>query len=103
MAPAAAPEAVRPPAVEVLGLPKHYGAVAAGRTVTSQVAPREVFAFLGPHGAGKSTTLRMLCTLTRPTAGQARVGGYDVARQPRAVRRSIGLVFQDQTLDEQLT
>ncbi|MGH9040819.1 MAG: ATP-binding cassette domain-containing protein, partial [Acidimicrobiia bacterium] len=58
---------------------------------------------LGPNGAGKSTTIRMLCTLTRPSAGQARVAGFDVARQPRAVRRSIGLVFQDQTLDEQLT
>ena len=87
----------------MLGLSKHYGPVEAVRTVTFQVAPREVFAFLGPNGAGKSTTIRMLCTLTRPTAGQARVAGYDVARQPRAVRRSIGLVFQDQTLDEQLT
>jgi len=91
------------PAVEVLGLSKHYGSVEAVRTVTFQVAPREVFAFLGPNGAGKSTTIRMLCTLTRPTAGQARVAGFDVTRQPRAVRRSIGLVFQDQTLDEQLT
>jgi ABC-2 type transport system ATP-binding protein len=92
-----------PPAVDVLGLCKHYGPVEAVRTVTFQVAPREVFAFLGPNGAGKSTTIRMLCTLTRPTAGGARVAGFDVARQPRAVRRSIGLVFQDQTLDEQLT
>ncbi len=91
------------PAVHVLGLSKHYGAVEAVRTVTFDVAPREVFAFLGPNGAGKSTTIRMLCTLTRPSAGQARVAGFDVARQPRAVRRSIGLVFQDQTLDEQLT
>jgi ABC-2 type transport system ATP-binding protein len=103
MAPDRARDEEPPPAVEVLGLSKHYGPVEAVRTVTFQVAPREVFAFLGPNGAGKSTTIRMLCTLTRPTAGQARVAGYDVARQPRAVRRSIGLVFQDQTLDEQLT
>ncbi|MGH9004202.1 MAG: ABC transporter ATP-binding protein, partial [Acidimicrobiia bacterium] len=103
MASGRAPDGEQPPAVEVLGLSKHYGPVEAVRTVTFQVAPREVFAFLGPNGAGKSTTIRMLCTLTRPTAGQARVAGYDVARQPRAVRRSIGLVFQDQTLDEQLT
>ncbi|MGH8973444.1 MAG: ABC transporter ATP-binding protein, partial [Acidimicrobiia bacterium] len=103
VAPDRAGDGERPPAVDVLGLSKHYGPVEAVRTVTFQVAPREVFAFLGPNGAGKSTTIRMLCTLTRPTAGQARVGGYDVARQPRAVRRSIGLVFQDQTLDEQLT
>ncbi len=96
-------EGDQPPAVDVLGLSKHYGPVEAVRTVTFQVAPREVFAFLGPNGAGTSTTIRMLCTLTRPSAGHARVGGWDVARQPRAVRRSIGLVFQDQTLDEQLT
>ncbi|MDQ3946035.1 MAG: ATP-binding cassette domain-containing protein [Actinomycetota bacterium] len=103
VAPDTAEIAGQRPAVEVLGLSKHYGPVEAVRTVTFQVAPREVFAFLGPNGAGKSTTIRMLCTLTRPTAGQARVAGFDVARQPRAVRRSIGLVFQDQTLDEQLT
>jgi ABC-2 type transport system ATP-binding protein len=103
VAPDRAGDGDRPPAVDVLGLSKQYGPVEAVRSVTFQVAPREVFAFLGPNGAGKSTTIRMLCTLTRPTAGQARVSGYDVARQPRAVRRSIGLVFQDQTLDEQLT
>lgn len=67
------------------------------------VAPGEVFAFLGPNGAGKSTTINMFCTLLVPTAGRASVAGFDVARQPRAVRRRIGLVFQEQTLDDQLT
>ncbi len=63
----------------------------------------EVFAFLGPNGAGKTTTVRMLCTLTRPGGGHAFVAGFDVARQPEAVRRRIGLVFQEQTLDDRLT
>jgi len=63
----------------------------------------EVFAFLGPNGAGKTTTVRMLCTLTRPSGGQARVAGFDAARQPEAVRRRIGLVFQEPTLDDRLT
>jgi ABC-2 type transport system ATP-binding protein len=71
--------------------------------VSFSVAPGEVFAFLGPNGAGKSTTIKMLCTLARPTGGTAAVDGFDVGRQPKAVRRRIGLVFQEQTLDDQLT
>jgi ABC-2 type transport system ATP-binding protein len=71
--------------------------------VSFSVERGEVFAFLGPNGAGKTTTVRMLCTLTRPSGGQARVAGFDVARQPKAVRRRIGLVFQEQTLDDRLT
>lgn len=90
-------------AVAVSGLAKRYGSIEAVRDVSFEVQEGEVFAFLGPNGAGKSTTIRMLCTLTRPTAGVAAVAGFDVRRQPRAVRRQIGLVFQDQTLDEQLT
>ncbi len=67
------------------------------------VPPGEVFGFLGPNGAGKSTTINMLCTLAKPTGGSARVAGFDVVAQRDAVRRHIGLVFQDQTLDNQLT
>jgi ABC-2 type transport system ATP-binding protein len=63
----------------------------------------ESFGFLGPNGAGKSTTINILCTLLRPTSGRAIVAGYDVALQPADVRRHIGLVFQDPTLDEYLT
>ncbi|MFH8773659.1 ATP-binding cassette domain-containing protein [Streptomyces sp. NPDC017958] len=63
----------------------------------------EVFAFLGPNGAGKTTTVKILCTLARPAAGQAAVAGFDVVRPSRDVRRRIGLVFQEQTLDDQLT
>jgi ABC-2 type transport system ATP-binding protein len=92
-----------PVAVEVSGLSKRYGAVEAVKGVSFSVGRGEVFAFLGPNGAGKTTTIKMLCTLARPTGGWARVDGFDVERQPKAVRHHIGLVFQDQTLDDQLT
>jgi len=67
------------------------------------VKPGEIFGFLGPNGAGKSTTISMLCTLLRPSEGSAVVAGFDVVRQRAEVRRNIGLVFQDPTLDEYLT
>ncbi len=90
-------------AIEVEDLTKRYGAIDAVRGVSFTVAPGEVFGFLGPNGAGKSTTINMLCTLARPTSGTARVHGFDVARQRDDVRRHIGLVFQDPTLDGYLT
>ncbi|MDA8303471.1 MAG: ATP-binding cassette domain-containing protein [Actinomycetota bacterium] len=90
-------------AVDVRGLEKHFGDVKAVKGVDFQVASGETFGFLGPNGAGKSTTIGMLCTLVRPTRGSATVGGYDVVRRREEVRRSIGLVFQDPTLDSYLT
>jgi ABC-2 type transport system ATP-binding protein len=92
-----------PPAIEVAGLTKTYGEVEAVRDVSFTVAAGEVFGFLGPNGAGKSTTINVLCTLARATSGTARVCGYDVAAQRDDVRRHIGLVFQDPTLDGYLT
>ena len=91
------------PAIEVFDLQKSFDAVEAVRGVSFEVAAGEVFGFLGPNGAGKTTTINMLCTLTRPTAGSARVAGYDVVRDRDDVRRHIGLVFQDPTLDGYLT
>jgi ABC-2 type transport system ATP-binding protein len=91
------------PAVDVDALVKTYGEVEAVRGVSFSVARSEVFGFLGPNGAGKSTTINMLCTLARPTSGTARVNGFDVVRERDDVRRHIGLVFQDPTLDGQLT
>jgi ABC-2 type transport system ATP-binding protein len=91
------------PAVEVHDLTKRYGDLAAVDGIDFSVAQGEVFAFLGPNGAGKSTTIKMLCTLARPTSGRAMVGGFDVVSQAKSVRRHIGLVFQEQTLDDQLT
>jgi ABC-2 type transport system ATP-binding protein len=93
----------RVPAVEVAGLEKRYGDVEAVRGVDFTVRPGETFGFLGPNGAGKSTTINILCTLVRPTAGAARVAGHDVTTERDAVRRTIGLVFQDSTVDADLT
>ncbi|MFB4310359.1 ATP-binding cassette domain-containing protein [Actinomadura sp. GTD37] len=91
------------PAVEVDGLIKRFGDVEAVRGIDFAVRPGEIFGFLGPNGAGKSTTINMLCTLLRPTAGRARVAGHDVAAERDSVRRNIGLVFQDPTLDGYLS
>ena len=91
------------PAIEVRGLVKTFGEVRAVRGVSFEVATGEVFGFLGPNGAGKTTTINMLCTLARPTSGEARVAGHDVVRERDDVRRNIGLVFQDPTLDGYLT
>ena len=68
-----------------------------------QVAAGEIYGFLGPNGAGKSTTVRMLVTLLRPTGGSARVAGHDVATEPDAVRRRIGVALQDAALDGLMT
>jgi ABC-2 type transport system ATP-binding protein len=92
-----------PPAIEVSDLHKSFGEVEAVRGVSFEVAAGEVFGFLGPNGAGKTTTINMLCTLASPTAGTARVAGHDVVRERDDVRRHIGLVFQDPTLDGYLT
>jgi ABC-2 type transport system ATP-binding protein len=89
--------------VEVVDLVKSFDEAAAVRGVSFTVRPGEVFGFLGPNGAGKSTTINVLCTLARPTSGTARVAGFDVVAQRDDVRRHIGLVFQDPTLDLQLT
>jgi ABC-2 type transport system ATP-binding protein len=90
-------------AVEVDGLVKRYGALEAVRGISFSVSGGETFGFLGPNGAGKSTTINMLCTLVRPTAGSALVAGHDVVSERDEVRRNIGLVFQDTTLDGYLT
>jgi ABC-2 type transport system ATP-binding protein len=90
-------------AIEVIGLRKSFGDVDAVRGVDFDVPTGEVFGFLGPNGAGKTTTINMLCTLARPTSGTARVAGHDVVGQRDDVRRNIGLVFQDPTLDGYLT
>src|SRR5256714_12393205 len=91
------------PAISVSGLEKSFGEVEAVRGVDFEVATGEVFGFLGPNGAGKTTTINMLCTLAKPTGGSARVAGYDVVRERDDVRRHIGLVFQDPTLDGYLS
>jgi ABC-2 type transport system ATP-binding protein len=91
------------PAVEVESLVKRFGDFAAVDDVSFSVEPGELFGFLGPNGAGKTTMISILCTLLTPSDGAARVAGFDVATQPGAVRSSIGLVFQEITLDDYLT
>lgn len=91
------------PAVETDGLCKVYSEHVAVVGLDLTVPAGEIFGFLGPNGAGKTTTISMLCTLLRPTSGTALVAGYDVRAQPDEVRRRIGLVFQEATLDSDLT
>ena len=91
------------PAISVSELTKRYGEIDAVRGIDFEVAAGETFGFLGPNGAGKSTTIKILCTLADPTSGTARVAGHDVVRERDTVRRNIGLVFQDTTLDNYLT
>jgi ABC-2 type transport system ATP-binding protein len=101
------PDTVRGPAIEVAGLTKRYKTgdtvVEAVKGIDLRVEAGQTYGFLGPNGAGKSTTIEMLCTIRNPTSGTARVAGYDVVRERDQVRRRIGLVFQQQTLDLQLT
>ncbi|MEA2293527.1 MAG: type transport system ATP-binding protein [Solirubrobacteraceae bacterium] len=89
--------------MESSGLAKRYGEIEAVRGVDIEVEQGETYGFLGPNGAGKSTTIKMLCTLVTPTGGSASVAGHDVVAARLDVRRSIGLVFQDTTLDLYLT
>lgn len=90
-------------AIAVSNLSKRFGHLEAVKGVDFSVRPGELFGFLGPNGAGKTTTINMLCTLLKPSSGQAWVAGHDVIRERDAVRRSIGIVFQDPALDERLT
>jgi ABC-2 type transport system ATP-binding protein len=89
--------------IDVRELRKAFDDFEAVRGVSFEVEPGEVFGFLGPNGAGKTTTINMLCTLAKPTGGQALVAGHDVVKERDDVRRNIGLVFQEPTLDGYLT
>jgi ABC-2 type transport system ATP-binding protein len=93
-----------PPAIEARDLQRSFkGGIHAVRGIDLEVAPGEVYGFLGPNGAGKSTTVRMLVTLLKPTGGRALVAGHDVANEPDAVRRKIGVALQDAALDGLMT
>ena len=91
------------PIIEAENLTKYFGDFIAVDHINLEVYEGEIFGFLGPNGAGKTTTIKMLTTLLRPTEGRARVCGYDVEKEPDKVRKSIGIVFQDPSLDDQLT
>lgn len=91
------------PALEAIGLVKRFGDFTAVDGVSFAAAAGSVLGMLGPNGAGKTTTVRMMTTLSRPTAGTARVAGFDVTEDPDAVRRAMGLTAQAATVDELLT
>ncbi len=89
--------------IKAENLVKRFGELVAVDDVSFSVAEGEIFGFLGPNGAGKTTTINILCTLAKPTLGRASINGFDVVRQQSQVRQSIGLVFQDPSLDERLS
>lgn len=91
------------PAISVDGLTRRFDGFTAVDAVSFSVGAGEVFGFLGPNGAGKTTTISMITTLLKPTSGTAAVDGHDVVGDAAAVRRSIGIVFQEPSLDERLT
>ena len=89
--------------IEVEHLVKNYKELVAVNDISFNVERGEVFGLLGPNGAGKTTVISILCTLTRLTSGRALVNGFDISRQQAQVRQSIGLVFQDPSLDDRLS
>lgn len=89
--------------IDVRDISRRFRDFEAVKKVTFTVAAGEVFGFLGPNGAGKSTTINMLCTLLRPSSGHATIAGFDIVDERSEVRRNIGLVFQEPTLDDYLT
>src|SRR5882672_1904437 len=91
------------PPIVAEGLVRHFGEVKAVDGVDLEVQTGEIFGFLGPNGAGKSTVIRMLTTLLKPTAGRARVAGFDVVTEANDVRRNIGVALQDAAIDPLMT
>jgi ABC-2 type transport system ATP-binding protein len=90
-------------AIEVDRLTRDFKGFVAVDHISFGVPEGEIFGFLGPNGAGKTTTVKMLCTLLRPSSGTASVAGFDVVRQHNQVRKSLGIIFQDPSLDDRLT
>jgi len=89
--------------IKAINLTKKYGELTAVKNVSFDVKKGEIFAFLGPNGAGKTTTIKMFTTMLNPTSGQIFINGYDPVKESDAVRRSFGIVFQDSSLDDELT
>src|SRR5437762_7523758 len=89
--------------IQITNLVKKYGDVSAVNDISLDVQAGEIFAFLGPNGAGKTTTIKMLTTLLKPTSGSIRIDGLDPTVHSTEVRRRFGIVFQDPSLDQELT
>jgi ABC-2 type transport system ATP-binding protein len=91
------------PIIKVEGLSKKFNGLTAVDNISFEVNEGTIFGFLGPNGAGKTTTINILCTLLSPTSGKASIAGHDCVKEPSEVRKAIGIVFQDTTLDKDLT
>ena len=89
--------------IETHQLTRTFGGLTAVDKLDITVEAGEIFGLLGPNGAGKTTTINMLCTILKPTGGSAKVNGYDIVKEPMQVRRSIGIVFQDPSIDDRMT
>lgn len=89
--------------IKVEKLVKKFGNILAVNDISFEVEEGSIFGFLGPNGAGKTTTISILCTLLSPTSGRAFIAGHDCMKEPSEVRKAIGIVFQDSTLDKDLT
>jgi ABC-2 type transport system ATP-binding protein len=89
--------------IKVENLTKRFDGITAVNDISFGVEEGTIFGFLGPNGAGKTTTISILCTLLSPTSGNASIAGHDCMKEPAEVRRAIGIVFQDTTLDKDLT
>jgi ABC-2 type transport system ATP-binding protein len=90
-------------AIETIELTRRFNGLVAVDKLNISVERGEVFGLLGPNGAGKTTTISMLCAILKPTSGTARVNGFDIIKQDMQVRKSIGIVFQDPSIDDRLT
>jgi len=89
--------------IETKNLTRKFGDLVAVDNLNIQVKEGEIFGFLGPNGAGKTTTISMFCTILKPTSGTATINGFDIIKNRGQVRKSIGIVFQDPSLDDRLT
>jgi len=89
--------------IEVVDLTKKFGDFTAVDHISFSVDENDIFAFLGPNGAGKSTCIKIMTTVASPSSGQVKINGFDVTKEKNQVRESIGVIFQDSTLDEDLT
>ena len=89
--------------IETNKLTRSFGSLTAVDQLDINVESGEIFALLGPNGAGKTTTISMLCTILKPTSGTAKVNGFDIVKEARQVRKSIGIVFQEPSVDDRLT
>ena len=90
-------------AIETFNLTKQFNGLKAVNSLNAQIEQGEIFGLLGPNGAGKTTLISMLCTILKPSSGTAKVNGFDIIKEKSKVRESIGIVFQDPSLDNRLT